>query len=150
MIILKLSHPIVRLVRHVCSDKAQFAVVTDTVWARELASSNNKLINELQINIFLQSPRVRTMRLTHTSAGNLHNYSFPVCKWQYHYWVFLCWAVTTRRDEFCRSSFATCMSSGPMTVVVRDLWKHFNGCHIVIQRDYTSKERFYCFQDFSW
>ena len=47
----------------------------------------------LQINVFLQTSRVSTMKSTYAPAGNVHNYPFPVCKWQYYDCVFQCCAV---------------------------------------------------------
>ena len=108
----------------------------------------------LQINVFSQSSRVSTMKLTYAPAVNLYNYLFPVCKWQHYDCAFLCCAVTTRWDEICRSSLATCTSRGIMTVVARDRLKTFQWLgifrYILLQRDHISKEWFYIFQDFSW
>ena len=107
----------------------------------------------LQINVFLQTSRVSTMKSTYAPAGNVHNYPFPVCKWQYYDCVFQCCAVTTRWDWICRSSFATCTSSGIMTVAARNRLKTIQCLgifwYIVLQRDHISKEWFYTFQDFS-
>ena len=52
----------------------------------------------LQINVFSQSSRVSTMKLTYAPAVNLYNYLFPVCKWQHYDSAFLCCADTLRWD----------------------------------------------------
>ena len=52
----------------------------------------------LQINVFSQSSRVSTMKLTYAPAVNLYNYIFPVCKWQWLCISLLCCDDTLRWD----------------------------------------------------